>query len=61
MKNNLEVLQQKEKEFWRIRSRSNWLAFGDKNAKYFHHHASQRRSKNYIDKLEDESGNRKRS
>lgn len=29
-KHNLEILQQKEEEFWRIRSRSNWLAYGEK-------------------------------
>lgn len=47
----LEILQQKEEEYLRIRSRSNWLAYGDKNTKYLHHHASRRRTKNHIDGL----------
>lgn len=56
-KNNLDILQQKEEEFWRIRSRWNWLAYGDKNIRCFNHHTSQRKKKNHIEGLLDEQGN----
>lgn len=32
------------------------MAHGDKNTKYIHHHASQRKQKNYIDGLLNENG-----
>lgn len=52
----LEKLMQKEEEFWHIRSHTNWLKQGDRNTKYFHHHASQRKRKNHIEGLLDNSG-----
>lgn len=39
-KRNLEILRQKEEEYCCIPSRSSWLAYGDKNTKYFHQNAS---------------------
>lgn len=46
----------KHEEFWRVRSRSKWMIKGDRNTKYFHHHTSQRKSKNFIDSLIDDAG-----
>lgn len=47
----LEGLLQREEEFWRLRLRTNWLTQGDRNTRYFHHHASQRKKKNYLEGL----------
>ncbi|KAK9749818.1 hypothetical protein RND81_02G152700 [Saponaria officinalis] len=50
-----ELLRQEE-SFWRQRSRALWLKDGDKNTKFFHKKASQRKEKNHIGKLIDEQG-----
>ena len=54
--NNIELIQKVRDEiqsllfqdelFWRQRLRSIWLSAGNKNTKYFHQRASQRRWKN---------------
>jgi hypothetical protein len=46
----VELLDQEE-IMWRQRSRVQWLAAGDKNTRFFHFRASQRRKKNRIAEL----------
>ena len=52
----LEDLLHMNDDYWRIRSRSNWMQQGDRNTSYFHHHASQRRTRNQIKKLKNSTG-----
>ncbi|WJX74258.1 hypothetical protein P8452_57931 [Trifolium repens] len=54
-KTHAELLQ-KEETLWRQRSRATWLKDGDRNTKFFHGKASQRKKTNCIKKLKDEDG-----
>lgn len=45
-----------EKDYWRLKSRIQWLKAGDKNTKFFHSKTKQRRSYNRILHLIDEDG-----
>ena len=47
---------EKEEIHWSQRSRLNWLQAGEKNTAYFHNFASERRRKNRINKLRNDSG-----
>ena len=48
LKADISNLIHQDKLFWQQRSRLIWLPTGDKNTKYFHNRASQRRHKNHI-------------
>jgi hypothetical protein len=41
---------------WRQRAKANWLKLGDRNTKYFHASATQRRKANQILSIKDEGG-----
>lgn len=56
-KSEISTLIHQEELAWRQRFRSIWLPVGDKNTKYFHQRASQRRQKNHILRALDSEGN----
>ncbi|XP_074297820.1 uncharacterized protein LOC141628601 [Silene latifolia] len=48
---DINFLLQQEEVFWRRRSRALWLKEGDRNTKYFHRKAGQRKKKNRIGRI----------
>ncbi|KAF5464768.1 hypothetical protein F2P56_014820, partial [Juglans regia] len=56
-KEEVHIWLEREEVMWRQRSKALWLKEGDKNSRYFHMKASQRRRKNKIVRLQDEQGN----
>ncbi|XP_062015245.1 uncharacterized protein LOC133731834 [Rosa rugosa] len=52
----LEHLLTEEHAYWKQRSKVTWLVDGDRNTKYFHRKASNRRAKNRIQGLFDDDG-----
>ena len=53
----LEKLENQNELFWKQRSHANWLKHGDRNTRYFHAFASERRRINWLKKLRNEHGN----
>lgn len=53
---DLELLLEEEEKFWKIRSREDWLKWGDRNIKWFHNKANQRRKRNEIVRIRDDGG-----
>ncbi|XP_073039414.1 uncharacterized protein [Primulina eburnea] len=56
LEKEVELLSSKEEIYWKQRSRANWLAYGDRNSKYFHACASRRRARNLISGLVSSHG-----
>jgi hypothetical protein len=64
---NMDIIKNKEKElddllakeelWWNQRSRALWLNQGDKNTSLFHQKANQRRRKNRIEAISNQTGN----
>ncbi|XP_074290774.1 uncharacterized protein LOC141617477 [Silene latifolia] len=52
----IATLWRQEEQYWRQRSRALWLADGDRNTKFFHNRAGERKRKNYIGMLVDDNG-----
>lgn len=50
-----QVLGQEEIS-WFLKSRSKWLAYGDRNSKYFHGITAIRRRKNKVEAIQDDEG-----
>ena len=56
LEGEVNILLDKEAKMWRQRSKVLWLKDGDRNTRFFHSKASQRRRRNYITQLHDASG-----
>ncbi|XP_057452170.1 uncharacterized protein LOC130743990 [Lotus japonicus] len=52
----LDVLLEHEEIMWSQRSRATWLRHGDRNSRFFHQKASQRRRRNMIEFIQDANG-----
>uniref|UniRef100_A0A2N9FFZ2 Reverse transcriptase domain-containing protein n=1 Tax=Fagus sylvatica TaxID=28930 RepID=A0A2N9FFZ2_FAGSY len=56
LKRELHSLLAKEERLWRQRSRAEWLHAGDRNTRYFHCRATQRKRKNHVTRLRTQDG-----
>lgn len=56
MEKDIKQALSDRESFQRLRSRALWLKGGDKNTKFFHRKATQRRKNNMITGLFDETG-----
>lgn len=56
LKYKLEKLENQRDLYWQQRAKVHWLHHGDRNTKFFHKHASERRRQNMIRKLVKEDG-----
>ena len=52
----LSRLEDQKEIYWKQRAHANWLREGDRNTKYFHTFASERKKMNRINKLKEDGG-----
>lgn len=57
LEGELNCLLEEEEIYWHQRSRENWLKWGDKNTRWFHYRASERKRRNYISGIYNGDGN----
>ena len=57
IRKEINDLLDSEEIMWHQRSRVQWLGLGDRNTKYFHTRALERRKRNTINNIMDENGN----
>ena len=53
---DLNEMLAKEESYWHQRSRVSWMREGDRNTRFFHANATQRRQKNKINGLRETNG-----
>ncbi|KMT18348.1 hypothetical protein BVRB_2g025050 [Beta vulgaris subsp. vulgaris] len=56
LEQQLDDLHVKQEAYWYLRSRVSEVKDGDRNTKYFHHKASQRKQRNFIKGILNEEG-----
>lgn len=56
VEDQLDKALEDEEIFWKQRSRENWLNWGDKNTRWFHKQASQRKKRNENREIHDQNG-----
>ena len=56
LRHEIDILIEKQKIYWKQRSRVSWLREGDRNTKFFHAKAFARRKKNLIISLKEMDG-----
>lgn len=56
LKIDLEKASYEEEEYWKLKSKENWLEHGDRNTRFFHDSVQTRKMKNQIVSLLDEVG-----
>jgi len=57
LRQEINDLLDSEEIIWQQRSKVQWMGLGDRNTKYFHSKASERKKKNTINKIMDKNGN----
>lgn len=56
MKFKLGRLEEQKNIYWRQRAKVHWLRDGDRNTRFFHHFASERRKRSRLSRLVVEGG-----
>lgn len=57
LRQEINDLLDSEEIMWQQRSKVQWMRLGDRNTKYFHLKALERKTENAINRIMDENGN----